>query len=51
MPDFSKELSNKIQVWFKRGYNHKIKVQFIGDPLLRTQVEPNLGAFRILANR
>jgi hypothetical protein len=51
MPDFSKELSNKIQVWFKRGYNHKIKVQFIEDPLLRTQVDPNLGAFRILANR
>jgi hypothetical protein len=40
MPDFSKELSNKIQVWFKRGYNHNIKVQFIEDPLLRTQVDP-----------
>jgi hypothetical protein len=37
MPDFSKEKSNKIQVWFKRGNNHNIKVQFIEDPLLRTQ--------------
>jgi len=42
MPDFSKELSNKIQVWFKRGYNHNIKVQFIEDPLLRIQVDPIL---------
>jgi hypothetical protein len=42
MPDFSKDQSNKIQVWFKKGYNHKIKVQFIGDPLLRTQVDPIL---------
>jgi hypothetical protein len=42
MPDFSKDQSNKIQVWFKRGYNHKIKVQFIEDPLLRTQVDPIL---------
>jgi hypothetical protein len=49
MPDFSKDQSNKIQVWFKRGYNQKIKVKFIEDPLLRTQVDPNLGAFRILA--
>jgi hypothetical protein len=49
MPDFSKDQSNKIQIWFKRGYNYNIKVQFIGDPLLRTQVDPNLGAFRILA--
>jgi hypothetical protein len=42
MPDFSKEQSNKIQVWFKRGHNHNVKVQFIGDPLLRTQVDPIL---------
>jgi hypothetical protein len=42
MPDFSKDQSNKIQVWFKRGYNHNFKVQFIGDPLLRTQVDPIL---------
>ncbi len=49
MPDFSKDQSKKIQVWFKRDYDHKIKVQFIEDPLLRTQVDPNLGAFRILA--
>jgi hypothetical protein len=42
MPDFSKDQSNKIQIWFKRGYNHNIKVQFIGDPLLRTQVDPIL---------
>jgi len=42
MSDFSKDQSNKIQVWFKRGYNHNIKVQFIEDPLLRTQVDPIL---------
>jgi hypothetical protein len=42
MAYFSKDQSNKIQVWFKRGYNHKIKVQFIEDPLLRTQVDPIL---------
>jgi hypothetical protein len=42
LPDFSKDQSNKIQVWFKRGYNQIIKVQFIGDPLLRTQVDPIL---------
>jgi len=42
LPDFSKEQSNKIQVWFKRGNNHNIKVQFIEDPLLRTQVDPIL---------
>jgi hypothetical protein len=42
MPDSSKDQSNKIQVWFKRGYNHNIKVQFIGDPLLRTQADPIL---------
>jgi hypothetical protein len=42
MPDFSKDQSNKIQVWYKRGNNHNIKVQFIGDPLLRTQVDPIL---------
>jgi hypothetical protein len=42
MPDFSKEQSNKIQVWFKRGHNHNFKAQFIEDPLLRIQVDPIL---------
>jgi hypothetical protein len=42
MPDSSKDQSNKVQVWFKRGYNHNIKVQFVGDPLPRTQVDPIL---------
>jgi hypothetical protein len=42
LPDFSIEQSNKIQVWFKRGNDHNIKVQFIEDPLLRTQVDPIL---------
>jgi hypothetical protein len=42
MPDFSNDQSNKIQVLFKRGYYHTIKVQLIEDPLLRTQVDPIL---------
>jgi hypothetical protein len=42
MPDFSKDQSNKIQGWFKRGHNHNCKAQFIEDPLLRTQVDPIL---------
>jgi hypothetical protein len=42
MSDFSKEQSNKIQVWFKRGHNHNFKAQFIEDSLLRTQVDPIL---------
>ncbi len=36
------EQSNKIQLWVKRGHNHNIKVPFIEDPLLRTQVDPIL---------
>jgi hypothetical protein len=42
MPDFSKEQKNKIQVWFKRGHNHNFKAQLIGDPLLRTRIDPIL---------
>jgi hypothetical protein len=42
LPDFSIEQSNKIQVGLKRANNHNIKVQFIEDPLLRTQVDPIL---------
>jgi hypothetical protein len=51
MPDFPKEQSNKIQVWFKGGHNQNFKAQFIEDPLLRTQVDPILALSGSWQNR